>query len=416
MTTVADRHGEAMRACFERLVGFASTPGDEGPLQAWLSDHLADLGFEVIEWSADADVLAGHPSFPDDPAAIDVDDRPSIGGVLELGDPEAGPTLVLNGHCDVVPVESSSWSTPPFEPTWTGDTVTARGAADMKAGLTACIYAALTAAEADDLDGRIVVESVTGEEEGGIGAAAAAMDNPYPFDRDGAIIAEPTELRPVTAVEGSLMQRIRLEGRSAHAAMRTEGESVIPRFIELHEALLSLEAERAETVSHPLYDEYENPWPINVGTVCAGNWASSVPAELVAEVRTGIAPGESVSDVEAIVDERIAAVVRDDPWLREHPPSIERFSIQFEPAEVASDTDVVQALSTTLRQRGLDATPVGATYGADSRHYQAVGIPTVLFGPGSIDVAHFPDELVDWTAVERGAELLVDTTRRFLAD
>lgn len=414
--SVSERFGEELRSCFETLVRFESTPGNEAPLQTWLQDHLDDRGFDTLTWTADATELAEHPSFPDDPAEIDTADRPSVAGILEFGNPDIGRTLVLNGHCDVVPVESSAWSSDPFEPTWADGTVTGRGTADMKAGLAAVIYAAAYLDEtASDLDGRIVVESVSGEEEGGIGAAAAALTNPYPFERDAAIVAEPTELRAVTAVEGSLMKRLELTGRAAHAAMRNRGESVLPHFFRIHEMLEEFEAERSRSVTHHLYDSFDNPWPINVGTVQAGNWASTVPAELTAEVRIGVAPGERVDSVEAEVDRRLDDIVAERPWLQRHPPRFERFSIQFEPASVDLDEPVVTSLRTSLRSHALDDEPVGATYGADSRHYQAAGIPTVVFGPGSIEVAHFPDEHIEWRSVEQAATIIAESARRFLS-
>lgn len=415
VSSVADRFGDEMRSTFERMVEFESTPGEEASFQAWFQDHLEGFGFDTVTWSADADELATHPSFPDDPAEIDVTDRPSVAGIVEFGNPDVGQTLVLNGHCDVVPVDLSSWSTEPFEASWDGNHVTARGAADMKGGLTACVFAAKHLMEtATDLNGRIVVESVAGEEEGGIGAASAAISNPYPFDRDGAIIAEPTELRAVTAVEGSLMKRLELTGRSAHAAMRDQGESVLPHFFEIHEMLETLEAERSREIIHPLYESYDNPWPINVGTVNAGNWASSVPAELTAEVRIGVAPGETIEEVEQMVHRRLDALVEGTPWLREHPPRLERFSIQFEPAEVDLDDRIVTTLQASLKQHELDDTPIGATYGADSRHYLAAGIPTVVFGPGSIESAHFPNEQIDWNEVEQSASVIADAAAGFL--
>ncbi|PSQ58421.1 peptidase M20 [Halobacteriales archaeon SW_7_71_33] len=381
------------------------------------------MGFETYSWEADAEALAGHPSFPDDPAAIDTEDRSSVAGVFEFGDPSAGPTVVLNGHVDVVPVESTSWSSDPFEPTWSddGDRLTARGAADMKAGLGACVFAARALRSAvddsqeSDLDGRVVVESVAGEEEGGVGAAAAALSNPYPFERDAALVAEPTELRPVVATEGTVMRRLVVEGRSAHAATRWHGESVLPHFERLRQALFDLEAERSATVEHPLYD-YETPWPVTVGQVEAGTWSSSVPARLEAEVRIGVAPGETVAEVERQYDERIATVASESEWLREHPPTFERFSVQFEPAEIDADEPVVRALQAAMRTTGLTGIePRGATYGADSRHYVAAGIPTVVFGPGSIEQAHFPDETVAWSEVERATRTIAETGRQLLS-
>jgi acetylornithine deacetylase len=408
------------REFVERLLRFDTTGGGERDAAEWVRERLAALGFETYTWTADADRLATHPSFPDDPDDIAVADRPSVAGVLSLGDADAGRTLVLNGHLDVVPADAELWDTDPFEPSWDGDDLTARGAADMKAGLTACVFAALDVRDAveageADLDGRVVVEAVVGEEEGGVGAAAAALDNPYPFDRDAAVVAEPTDLRAVTATEGTVMKRLHLQGRSAHAATRWVGESVLPHFERIRAAFEDLEAERAERVTHPLYEEFPVPWPVVPGRVEAGSWASTVPATLTAEWRIGVAPGETVASVEAEFEERLAEVVADSEWLSVHPPDFDRFTIQFEPAEIDADEPVVGALQTAMGAAGLDdAEPTGATYGADSRFYVEAGIPTVLFGPGTIEQAHFPNETVHWPDVETARGVLAGTTRAFL--
>ncbi|WP_135534000.1 ArgE/DapE family deacylase [Halostella pelagica] len=407
------REGD-LRAFLDELLRFDTTDGGEGPAQNWLRERFEEFGFDTYEWTADAAALAEHPSFPDDPSEISTADRPSVAGVVELGDPDAGPTLVLNGHVDVVPATRSAWTSDPFDPVWDDDCVTARGAADMKGGLAACVFAARQIAETEAVDGRVVVESVAGEEEGGIGAATAALSNPYPFERDAAIVAEPTELGVVTAVEGSVMKRLRLRGRSAHAATSWRGESVLPHFDRIRRAFEELEAEREKRVDHPLYEEFPTKWPVCFGTVRAGNWASTVPDDLVAELRIGVAPGETVAEVESEFQERLDAVVEESKWLRDHPPTFERFSIQFEAASVSLDAAVVEALGEAVTETGLDATPRGATYGADSRHYQAAGIPTVLFGPGSIEQAHFPDESVDAGEVETASAVLADAAERFL--
>lgn len=410
-----------VREFASRLVEFESTAGNEANVAAWLSSALEDLGFDVYEWTANAEHLAGHPSFQNDPDDIDVVGRPSVGGVLELGDPDAGQTVVLTGHLDVVPAAADVWSTDPFEATWRGDLLTARGAADMKSGVAACVFAATQLrdaqgdTEADDLNGRVVVEGVVGEEAGGIGAAAAALDNPYPFECDAAIIAEPTELRPVVASEGSLMKRLHITGRSAHAATTWRGEDVLPHFEAIREAFDALAAEREERVTHPLYERFPTKWPVVCGTVEAGDWASTVPASITAEWRIGVAPGETVASVEAEFDERLAEVVADRPWLQEHAPTFERFSVQFEPSEIDREEPVVKAVKDAMAQNDLqDTEPRGVSYGADARHYVDVGIPTVLFGPGSIEQAHFPDETIDFEAVETAVDVIAAATRNVL--
>ncbi len=414
---------DGLRSFVESFCRFETTDGNEKPAQEWLRTQLETLGFDTYTWEGDPAALADHPSFPDDPAEIETTDRPSVAGVLAVGDPDAGQTLILNGHTDVVPADRSLWSGDPFEPRWTErdgeEYLVARGAADMKAGVGTCVFAALDARErlrAAGLDGRLVVESVVGEEAGGVGAAAAALSNPYPFERDAAIIAEPTDLTPITATAGTLMARLQLRGRSAHAATRWHGEDVLPHFERVRAAFRRLEQERAEGVTHPLYD-HPVPWPVVCGRVEAGSWAATVPGSLTSEWRIGVAPGETVDGVETVFRERLAEVTANDDWLRDNPPTFGRFSVQFEPAEIAVDEPVVEAL-----QQGMDAAgirtrdPTGATYGTDARHYIEVGIPTVVFGPGEIQQAHFPDEEIRWSDVKDARAVLTQAAIAYLHD
>ena len=414
----ASTYDAAMREFVADLIRFETTDGEEAPAQTWLKRELESLGFSTYEWVADPATLASHPEFPEiaELESMRVGDRPNVAGVLEFGEADTGPTLILNGHVDVVPAQDELWSSDPFEPQWDGGTLTARGAVDMKSQVTACIFAAKSLLESGaDLDGRLVVESVIGEEEGGIGAAAAALDNPYPFDRDAAIIAEPSDMRVVTATEGCLMKRLTITGRPAHAARKWRGESVLPHFERIHHAFQSLEAERGRRVTHPLYEEFDNPWPIVIGKVTAGNWASNVPGTLTAEMRLGVAPGESLGDVEREFHDRLDSVIQESQWLSGHPPRFERFSVQFSSAEIDANEPIVGALRSAMEQSGLaDTAPHGETYGADARHYIGADIPAVVFGPGRIEEAHFPDESIEWADVLLAGEIIAATAERFL--
>ena len=408
-----DIREDELRALASNLVSFESYPGEEAAVQEWLWERLGALGFERYRWEPDPAVLTAHPSFPPI-ETLNLTNRPSIAGVLECGDPDAGPTIVLNGHADVVPVEASAWSEPPFDPAWHDGRLYGRGSADMKGGLAACVVAALAVkAVADDrgLNGRVVVESVVGEEAGGIGAATAAAMNPYPFERDAAIIAEPTDFALVVAAGGSLMTRLEVTGKSAHAARAWEGESVLPHFEQIRRAFNSLERERAEQVTHPRFTEYDAPWPVTFGRVEAGEWASSVPASLTAEIRIGVAPHETVAEVEAAYRHRLEDVCTERLWLTDHPPTLERFSVQFEGSEVDPDEPIVSCVETAAVAHGItDPSYEGFTAGTDARHYLGAGIPTVVFGPGSVDLAHAPDEHIGWDVLCRGCQMLATAT------
>ena len=131
---------DELRALASDLVSFESYPGEEAAVQAWLWERLGALGFERYRWEPDPGVLRAHPSFPP-VETLDLADRPSVAGVLAFGDPDAGPTIVLNGHADVVPVEASAWSADPFDPAWRDGQLYGLGSADMKGGLWACVTA-----------------------------------------------------------------------------------------------------------------------------------------------------------------------------------------------------------------------------------------------------------------------------------
>ncbi|MFB6360019.1 MAG: M20/M25/M40 family metallo-hydrolase [Halobacteriales archaeon] len=415
MTALTAEHEALLEDLSEGLLRYESTDGEEGTANRWLQDRLAELGFRTVSWDPDPNVLREHPSFP--PVdELDLDDRPSVAGILEFGDPRQGHTLVLNGHVDVGPVEREHWSTDPFDPSWAGDRLHARGAVDMKSQVAACIVGALTASEsATDLDGRIVVESVAGEERGGFGAVTAAASNPYEFERDAAIVAEPTDERLVTATAGAAMVRLTIDGRSAHGARRWQGVDVLDHFEDLRAAIRDLESERAEQVTHPGYERFDLRWPTVIGRVEAGNWASNVPARLEADARLGVAPGETVAEVVEDYRDRLATAVQPSDWLREHPPSLQLVDVQFEPAEVSAEEPIVGCVQEAMTIAGLtETTPVGETYGADSRHYVDAGIPTVLFGPGRIEDAHFPNESIQWPAVERAVVVYAEAIKRFL--
>jgi acetylornithine deacetylase len=218
----------------------------------------------------------------------------------------------------------------------------------------------------------------------------------------------------VPAQGGSLVFRLEVSGRSAHAAVRDEGVSALEKFLPIFEDLRSFEVERNATLSHPLYEGLRNKAPVNVGVVRAGNWASTVPESLVAEGRIGLIPGEEVEPFRELVADRIAAVAERDPWLRVHPPKLEWFGGQFAPAEVPTDAPICKAVKSAHElATGEEPAVEGVPYGADMRLFIRFGeMPCVMYGAGDVNVAHAPDEHVSitelMTATKTIACLLAD--------
>ncbi len=436
---------DGLVAFLRELIAIPSLDGEESPAQRRVAEWMAAAGLATDVWAIDLDELGRHPDWcheveRDEAVGVvgwygeKAAGRAAAGsgaGDLAPGDsrpPAPGPStfgrdLMLNGHIDVVPVgDEAAWTTPPWDPAIRDGRVYGRGAVDMKGGLCCALAAVKAIRDAGvRLRGRVSVASVVGEEDGGTGTLATILRG---HTADGAVVIEPTELHVIPAQAGSLMFRLVVHGLSAHGCVREEGVSAVEKFTPLFGALRRLEAERcagaarAAVAGDPyslLYARFRLPWPIEVGTVRAGDWASSVPDTLVAEGRYGVAIGEDAPAARRAFEKAIARAAAADSWLAEHPPTVEWWGGRFDPAVTDTADPIVTAVTEAATAVTGESPPIeGVTYGADMRLLVNVGgIPTVLFGPGDVRVAHMPDEFVPSDELRVAAQTLVLTTLRF---
>jgi acetylornithine deacetylase len=279
----------------------------------------------------------------------------------------------------------------------------------MKAGLTAAVMAvqALQAAGVT-LRGDVLLQSVIGEETGGAGTLATIV---HGYRADACVIMEPLDLRICPVHSGALTFRLTVHGRGAHASMKPHGVSAIQEFMPLLAAIEQLNTDRHQRHRHPLFEEPHNIAPISIGTVRAGDWPSSVPDLLVAEGRFGVFPDETVDEARAA----LAAVVREasagSAWLAEHPPTIEWVEGQFESGVTPHDADIVRVVGDAHAElHGTRPALVGLTAGTDLRLFtRHAGIPTILYGPGQLHLAHAADEYVQVSQIVDCARVLART-------
>ena len=184
-----------MIALLRELVAIPSLDGEETPAQRRVAAWMRAEGFVTDEWDIDLADVAAHPDFS---CEVERDAAVGVVGWVEPAEMGAGGRdLLLDGHIDVVPAgEPSSWSVDPWRGALREGRVFGRGACDMKAGLCAALFAAKALRDARvPLRGRVLVASVVGEEDGGLGTLATLLRG---HSADGAIVTEPTSLRIVT--------------------------------------------------------------------------------------------------------------------------------------------------------------------------------------------------------------------------
>ncbi|HEU4493032.1 MAG TPA: ArgE/DapE family deacylase [Rubrobacteraceae bacterium] len=390
---VEDRRPDAVQL-LQELVRVPSVTGEEGAVQRLVERAFRERGLTVDVWEATPEEASPYRYHVGEQARYE--DRPNVVGVR--AGTGGGRSLLLNAHVDTVAGgDASAWTHDPFGGEVEGDLLYGRGSCDMKGGLVTHLVALDALSELGvELQGDVSVAATVGEENGGLGALSTVLRG---YRADAALITEPTRLALVPAQGGSLVFRLTVPGRSAHAAVRDRGVSALEKFVPIFEDLMRLEEERNAALSHPLYEGLRNKVPINVGLVRAGNWASTVPESLVAEGRVGLIPGEELEGFRETVSERIVGVAEGDSWLREHPPRLEWFGGQFAPAEVPASAPICEAVKRAHeRATGGEPAVEGVPYGADMRLFIRYGkTPCVMYGAGDVNVAHAPNEHISIT-------------------
>lgn len=400
---IAARSGDAF-SFLERLVAAPSIVGIEQDAQELVGQELKRLGLEVERLSMPGgigdDPLAGVPQTSYDGRA-DVVGR--LGG-------DRGPALLLNGHIDVVPAgRPELWTSPPFEPRRDGDRLYGRGTGDMKGGFAMATLAldALLAVEPDAIAGSLTFLSVIEEECTGNGTLAAARAGVL---ADAVILPEPTNLGMLLAGVGIVWLDVVIDGRSAHAESADRAVNPVDLAFTVIDALHGLEREMNADIE-PSMQGVEHPYNINIGGIEAGDWHSSVPARATVRLRVGHPTAWSTDEAIARVRGAIEAI--DDPWLRDHAPTLRQAGFRAKGYALPADDPLAKRLSDAHRAAHGDvpaAVAMGST--TDARLYiNDFHVPAICYGPVAHDI-HGIDESVELSSIVAGARTLA----RFIAD
>jgi acetylornithine deacetylase len=381
-----------------RFSAIPSTRGAEAPCQDMIGDLLRQRGYDVDDWLIDVNDLKDLRDYG--PVETDFSKARTVVGTYRPSS-TLGRSLILQGHCDVVPAGPlKMWTSPPFVPQIRDGWLYGRGAGDMKSGTIAALYA-LDAIHHAGLrpTARIHLQSVIEEESTGLGALSTIQRG---YRADCCLIPEPTNGTLVRAQVGVIWFRLKVRGRPAHVFEAGAGSNAIKAATYLIQALEGLEKEwNARAAGDRLFKSVQHPLNFNPGIIRGGDWASSVPAWCDVDCRIAILPGWKLADCQREIVACVEAAARQHPFLAKNPPVVEWsgfMSEGFELTGAAEPEDVLRQCYDTVYGGMLPELSFTAI--TDTRYYAHQGIPCLCFG-ATAQRMHGFDEAVELDSLKK---------------
>ncbi|MCA9093183.1 MAG: M20 family metallopeptidase [Planctomycetaceae bacterium] len=316
--------------------------------------------------------------------------------------PQARRTVLLDAHMDTVPVEGMI--IPPFQPTVEAGRLYGRGACDVKGGMAAMLAAFARIARERPASATNIIMSCTFDEEfkaEGILYLTKLWTTDkgscplIPGPPDVAIMAEPTELDIVVAHRGASRWKIRTKGVACHSSQPQNGVNAIYKMSPVLQGLERYAAELSTLVKpHPLCGGAT----ISVGRIEGGISVNTVPDECSIEIDRRVVPGENGEQVIKDVEEYLRREVGGD--FEFLPPWLTGLTLSDH-----NNHELVDGLMESIKQVVGERKKVGVPYGTNASRTSAVGVPSVVFGPGSILQAHTRDEWISIEQLEQASEI-----------
>ena len=344
------------------------SPG-EGDCARFLASVLDDWGFSV-------DVLETIPY------------RPNV--VARRGPPDA-PALMLNGHLDVVGVEGMVH--PPFSAELRDNRIYGRGSTDMKGGIAAMCAAAVGAPS--DGERQILITAVSDEEYDSLGMRELIDSG---LRAEAAIITEPTRLAICPAHRGFVWMDVAFKGRAAHGSRYDIGVDAITHAALVLAELQKLERTRESGLRHPLLGRGS----LHASKISGGVGMSTYPERCDLAIERRTLPGESAQTALKEVRDACDAVRASHPQLDAR---VTLTTAQL-PSDVSVDSPIVGRLRGALESEGVGVRIEGMSAWTDAALLNAVGVPTICFGPGDIALAHAAEEFVQVEEIAAATRVL----------
>lgn len=306
--------------------------------------------------------------------------------------PGAKTHMLMEVHQDTVPVDGMTIA--PFEPKVEGNRLYGRGACDDKGPMAAMLLALKRLALEKPKGAANVTLALTADEEYGAKGVLELVRRG--LDVDCAVVAEPSELDLIVAHKGAVRWEIVTSGRACHSSAPEHGVNAVYRMAPV---LLSLERFAAELTKRPPYPLCGGP-TLSVGVISGGVSVNTVPDFCRIEIDRRTNPDEDPKQAYEDVRRHLQADSAVGAGWEFRPPSISSPGL---PAN--KNIALAEAFGRSIDTVRGSHQKLGVPFGTDASKIAAVGIPSIVFGPGSISKAHTDDEWVPIDEIEIAAEV-----------
>ncbi|HLR41541.1 MAG TPA: acetylornithine deacetylase [Virgibacillus sp.] len=387
MQQVDERTNELLEL-LENLIRFRTeSPPARNTRQAqnFVADYLKSLGFTIDQWEL----------YPGDDNVV---------GVQNGSDAKTHKSLLLNGHIDVVEVDSSErWVSNPFEPKIENGKIIGRGTADMKGGLAGSLFALKLLKEHEmKLGGDITFESVVGEEAGEAGTLECCRRG---YTSDFAIVCDTSD-NQIQGQGGVITGWITLKDNQIyHDGIRgqllkdaPEANKNISTIEKMTAVIASLQQLEQQWVNTKFYRDIPTcTTTINPAVIKGGRNAAFIADECHLWITVHFLPHENYQEVTKEIEHFVTTTIKSDPWFKENPPiftwggqsMIEEEGEIFPPLELQKGSLGVETLAKHHQQIHKEQASIGmSSTVTDGGWLGEFGIDTAIYGPGKLEHAH----------------------------
>lgn len=307
--------------------------------------------------------------------------------------------LVLSGHTDTVPFDEGRWQSDPLGLSERDNRLYGLGSTDMKGFFPLALAAASTFNDMAFKQPLILL--ATADEESSMAGARQLAASGRPLGR-AAIIGEPTSLVPVRMHKGIMMESVTVTGRAGHSSNPELGNNALDG---MHAVISDLMTFREQLAKRYNNDFFSVAFPtLNLGCIHGGDSPNRICGKTALHFDLRMTPGSSNSGVRGEIEGRLEGLAETLGLNIELNALIE----SIEPFEQAADSELVR-LAETLT--GYQAESVA--FATEAPFLQALGMETVVMGPGSIDRAHQPDEYLELEQIQPCIALLEQCIRHY---